>query len=87
MADALPHADEALLVLLAAVLVQPVRVVEPPLAEAAHGVLLVEVRVELRLALAPSGAAGCGGGREELVLVREDLLVRAAQVAQRAVVH
>ena len=92
--DALADADEALLVLLAAVLVQAVRVVEPALAEAAHGVLLLEVLVELRLA-PPAAAAPAAvvpvlarvGERKQLVLVRKDLLVAAAQVAQGRVVR
>lgn len=88
--DALADTDEALLVMLAAVLVQAVRVVEPALAEAAHGVLLLEVVVELGVAPPAASAApalALARQREELVLVRKDLLVGAAQVAEGAVVR
>lgn len=90
--DSLLGADEALFVLLATMLVQAVRVVEPALAEAAHRVLLLEVMIQLGPLAAPlllmSTAAVIVRVRhgKQLVFVGKDLLVGAAQVAQGAVV-
>jgi hypothetical protein len=93
--DPLLRADEALFVLFATMLVQAVRVVEPALAEAAHRMLLLEMMIQLGPLAAPlllmMPAAPAIGVRvrhgEQLVFVGKDLLVRAAQVAQGAVVR
>lgn len=91
--DSLLGADEALFVLLATMLVQAVRVVEPALAEAAHRVLLLEMMIQLGPLAAPlllmSTAAVVVRVRhgKQLVFVGKDFLVGAAQVAQGAVVR
>lgn len=95
MTDSLLGADEALFVLFTTMLVQAVRVVEPALAEAAHRVLLLEMMIQLGPLAAPlllmMPAAPAIGVRvrhgKQLVFVGKDLLVRAAQVAQGAVVR
>lgn len=92
MADALPRADEALFVLLTTMLVQAVRIVEPALAEAAHRVLLLEVMIQLGPLAAPLLVPATAitirvRHGKQLVFVGKDFLVRAAQVAQGAVVR
>lgn len=89
--DPLLGADEALFVLFATMLVQAVRVVEPALAKAAHRVLLLEMMIQLGPLAAPLLMMSATGVRvrhgKQFVFVGKDFLVRAAQVAQGAVVR
>jgi hypothetical protein len=85
MSNSESHTDETFLVHLPAVFVQAVRVVEPPLTESTHGVVLLHVGVQFALPLR-DGAVSTRRSRvrkgEEFVLVSEDLLIGAAEVAQ-----
>jgi hypothetical protein len=86
MPHSLPDTDEALLVLLPTMLEQLVVVVEPPLAEPTRRMLRFEMLVKLRSfppPAVPSARVVRGRNVEEFVLMGEDALVGAAEVAHR----